>query len=87
MGDILTLFVFSSVSCIICIDANFQLKCNCDLDQRMGHKGETGTQDPLVMLPWSIWLSNEHLAEWEVKINSMQPAKASHLMHPQKGTS
>jgi hypothetical protein len=32
MGDILTLFVFSSVSCIVCIDANFQLKHNCNLD-------------------------------------------------------
>ncbi|KAF9510920.1 hypothetical protein BS47DRAFT_1364244 [Hydnum rufescens UP504] len=65
------------VSCIVCIDANFQLKCNRDLDRRMGHKGETGTWDPLVMSPWSTWLSDEHLAEWEAKINSMRLAKAS----------
>src|ERR1700676_24682 len=84
MGDILTPFVFSSVSCIVCIDANFQLKRNRDLDRRMGHKGETGTQDPLVMSPRSIWLSDEHLAEWEAKINSMRPAKASRTSSKRK---
>jgi hypothetical protein len=29
------------------------------------------------MSPRTIWLSDEHLAEWEAKINSMRPAKAS----------
>jgi Kyakuja-Dileera-Zisupton transposase len=52
----------------------------------MGHKGETGAWDCLVMLPQSIWLSDEHLAEWEAKINSMQPAKASRTASKRKVT-
>ncbi|KAF9510726.1 hypothetical protein BS47DRAFT_1364322 [Hydnum rufescens UP504] len=65
------------VDAIVCLDANFQLKCQRDLDQHAGHQGETGTQDPFVVSPRTIELSQRDLELWEAKILDLRPKKSS----------
>jgi hypothetical protein len=64
-----------AVNSIICIDANFQLKRQRDLDRRVGHEGETGTQDPPVMSPRTIELSRKDLEAWEARVLDIRPTK------------
>ncbi|KAF9506841.1 hypothetical protein BS47DRAFT_1280706, partial [Hydnum rufescens UP504] len=65
------------VDAIVCLDANFQLKRQRDLDRRAGHQGETGTQDPFVVSPRTIELSRRDLELWEAKILDLRPEKSS----------
>jgi Kyakuja-Dileera-Zisupton transposase/CxC1 like cysteine cluster associated with KDZ transposases len=66
-----------SVNSIICIDANFQLKRQRDLDRRAGHKGETGAQDPIITSPKTIELSRKDLEAWETRVLSIRPGQGS----------
>jgi hypothetical protein len=66
-----------AVNSIICIDANFQLKRQRDLDRRAGHKGETGTQDAQVTSPRTIELSRKDLEAWEQRVLSLRPGKGT----------
>ncbi|KAF9507794.1 hypothetical protein BS47DRAFT_1366398 [Hydnum rufescens UP504] len=59
------------VDSIVCIDANFQLKRQQDLDRRVGYQGETGTQDPHITSPRMIELSQEALEAWEQKVQGI----------------
>ena len=64
------------VDTIVCLDANFQLKCQQDLDRHAGHWGETGSQDPFVVSPRTIELLQKDLEAWEAKILDLQPKKS-----------
>ncbi|KAF9504260.1 hypothetical protein BS47DRAFT_1368918 [Hydnum rufescens UP504] len=63
------------VDSIVCIDANFQLKRQRDLDRRVGYQGETGTQDPHITSPRMIELSQEALEAWEQKVQGIRPGR------------
>jgi hypothetical protein len=68
---------YLKVDSIVCLDANFQLKRQRDLDRRTGHEGETGTQDPFVVSPRTVQLSRKDLEVWEAKVLDVRPEKSS----------
>ncbi|KAF9520230.1 hypothetical protein BS47DRAFT_1357705 [Hydnum rufescens UP504] len=63
------------VDSIVCIDVNFQLKRQRDLDRHVGYQGETGTQDPHITSPRMIELSQEALEAWEQKVQGIRPGR------------
>ncbi|KAF9513277.1 hypothetical protein BS47DRAFT_1264529, partial [Hydnum rufescens UP504] len=68
------------VDAIVCLNANFQLKHQQDLDQHAGHQGKTGTQDPFVVSPRTIELSWRDLELWEAKILDLRPKNEAHTV-------
>jgi hypothetical protein len=60
----------------VCIDANFQLKENRDKDLRKDHKGETGSQDPLIVSPQSVLLEQSQVDIMEARVNELWPPRS-----------
>jgi hypothetical protein len=56
---------------IVCIDANFQLKCNHDKDQRKGFEGQTGAWDPEIFSPRTVELLQADLDDMAARINEV----------------
>ncbi|KAF9521028.1 hypothetical protein BS47DRAFT_1255798, partial [Hydnum rufescens UP504] len=61
---------------IVCIDANFQLKRNRDKDLRKDHKGETGSQDPLIASPRTVLLDQSQVDIMEARVNELRPSRS-----------
>ncbi|KAF9507225.1 hypothetical protein BS47DRAFT_1264041, partial [Hydnum rufescens UP504] len=61
---------------IVCIDANFQLKCNHDKDWRKGFEGQTGAWDPEIFSPRTVELLQADLDDMAARINEVQPTKS-----------
>jgi hypothetical protein len=63
------------VHLIVCLDANFQLKRNRDKDRRKEFKGMTGSLDPKIVSPRTVFLSESQIQEWEERVEAVRPSK------------
>src|SRR5260221_11058392 len=73
-GSSFTLRSQLSAHCIVSFDANFQLKCIKDYDQRFACT-KPGFQDPEMMLPLTMEVSQVYAEGWTKKVEEVwQPA-------------
>jgi hypothetical protein len=69
--------------CIVCLDANFQLKRKFDRDMRDGRDGQRGSRDPQYLSPHSIILEQVFVEYWRDITEKDRPPKPTRPQAPQ----
>ena len=59
--------------CIVCLDANFQLKWKFDHDMRKGREGQRGLRDPQCFSPHTIILERAFVEHWQDITEKVRP--------------
>ena len=63
--------------CIMCLNANFQLKQKFDCDMRNGREGQKGFRDPQYLSPHTIILEQAFVEYWQDVTDKVHPPQGS----------